>query len=78
MRETSMTHDGRLTFLEKPWWPKARALKEGDSFTMDLNRDGRPDTLVVRKGGHLIEAIDDTGRAADIWNKAGTAYLVSY
>jgi hypothetical protein len=78
MQETSMTADGRLTFLQKPWWPRAQALKEGESFTLDLNHDGRPDTMIVRKDGNIVEAIDDTGRAADIWNQAGTAYLVSY
>lgn len=77
MQETVMTPDARLTFLKKPWWPKAQALPEGGSFTLDLNKDGRPDTMVTRKGGHIIEAIDDTGRAADIWNEASTAYLVS-
>jgi hypothetical protein len=77
MRETAMSADGRLTFLHKPWWPRAQALKEGESFTLDLNGDGRPDTLVTRKDGHIIEAIDDTGRASDIWNRAGTCYLVS-
>src|SRR4051794_17597680 len=77
MRETSMTGDGRLTFLEKPWWSKAQALKEGDSFTLDLNGDGRPDTMVIRKDGNIVEAIDDSGRAADIWNQVNTAYVVS-
>jgi hypothetical protein len=78
IEETAMTRDGRLVFTEKPWWPRARALKEGESFTMDLNRDGRPDAMVVRRGGHIIEAIDDGGRATDIWNQVSTAYLVSY
>ena len=78
MQETSMTADGRLTFLDKPWWSRARALKEGESFTLDLNHDGRPDTMIVRKEGNIVEAIDDSGRAADIWNQASTAYLVSY
>ena len=78
MQETTMTADGRLTFLDKPWWPRAKALQEGESFTMDLNHDGRPDTLVVLKDGNIVEAIDDTGHAADIWNQAGTAYVVSY
>jgi hypothetical protein len=78
MKETAMTPDGRLVFLNKPWWPRAKALKEGESFSMDLNGDGRPDTMVVRKGGHIIEAIDDSGHASDIWNQVSTAYLVSY
>lgn len=78
MRETGMTPDGRLTFLQKPWWPRAQALKEGESFTLDLNKDGRPDTLIIRKDGNIIEAIDDSGRAANIWNQASTAYVVSH
>ncbi|MGH9469081.1 MAG: hypothetical protein ACRD1N_01910, partial [Terriglobia bacterium] len=73
-----MTRDGRLTFLEKPWWPRARRLREGQSFRLDLNHDGRPDTLITRRNGNIIEAIDDSGRAASIWNTAGTAYVVSY
>ena len=77
MQETAMTDDGRLTFLQKPWWPRAQALKEGDSFTLDLNGDGRPDTMITRKDGHIIEAIDDSGKATDIWNQASTCYVVS-
>ncbi len=78
MRETAMTQDGRLTFLNKPWWPRAKALAEGGSFTLDLNHDGRPDTLSERKNGNIIEAIDDSGKARDILNKADTAYVGSY
>ena len=78
MRETAMTPDDRLTFLNKPWWPRAKALAEGQSFTLDLNHDGRPDTLIERKDGNIIEAIDDSGKANDILNKADTAYVVSY
>ncbi|MGH9449861.1 MAG: hypothetical protein ACRD11_04890 [Terriglobia bacterium] len=78
MRETAMTRDGRLTFLNKPWWPRAKRLAEGGSFTLDLNHDGRPDTLITRRDGNIIEAIDDSGHAANIWNKADTAYVVSY
>ena len=44
MQETAMSADGRLTFLNKPWWPRAKALPEGGSYTLDQNRDGRPDT----------------------------------
>ena len=53
-------------------------MKEGESFTLDLNHDGRPDTMIVRKDGNIIEAIDDSGRAANIWNQVSTAYVVSY
>jgi hypothetical protein len=78
MQETAMTSDGRLTFLAKPWWPRAKALAEGGSFTLDLNRDGRPDTLIQRKDGNIIEIIDDSGQAPDIaTNKANAAYVVS-
>ncbi len=73
-----MTANGRLTFLDKSWWPEAQKLKEGESFTLDLNGDGRPDTLITRRDGHIIQAIDDSGKAADIWNRTSTAYLVSY
>jgi len=78
MRETAMSEDGRLTWFAKPWWKKAQALKEGQSFTLDLNRDGLPDTLIARKDGNLVEAIDDSGRAKEIWNRASTTYVVSY
>jgi len=73
-----MSPDGRLTFLHKPWWPRAQKLREGESFTLDLNHDGRPDTVILRRGDNIIEAIDDTGRAVDILNRADTAYVVSY
>lgn len=78
MQETAMSRDGRLTFLKKSWWPRAKRLHEGESFTLDLNHDGRPDTLITRRDGNIIEAIDDSGHAAHIWNKSDTAYVVSY
>ena len=78
MRETAMDANGRLTFWNKPWWPRARQLTEGQSFTLDLNGDGRPDTIVERVGGNVVEAIDDTAHASNIVNRANTAYLVSY
>ncbi len=78
MRETAMTPDGRLTFLNKPWWPRAEKLAEGQSFKLDLNHDGRPDTVVERKDGNIIEAIDDSGKAQNILNEVDTAYVVSY
>jgi hypothetical protein len=78
MQETAMSADARLTFLGKSWWKRAQNLKEGSSFTLDLNRDGRPDTLVERRDGNLIEIIDDSGRSTDLANnKSSAAYLVS-
>ena len=78
MRESAAAADGRLTFLDKPWWPKAQALAEGESFTLDLDGNGKPETIVKRENGHIVEAIDDSGRAAAIWDGADTAYLVSF
>lgn len=78
MRATAMTPNGRLTFLHQPWWPRAKALAEGQSFTLDLNHAGHPDAIVERKNGNIIEAIDDSGKAKNILNKVDTAYLVSY
>jgi hypothetical protein len=78
MKETDMTADGRLTFLSKPWWPKAKALQEGGSFSLDLNHDGHPDTLIQKKDGNIIEIIDDSGKAQDIAsNQWSAAYVVS-
>ena len=78
MQETAMTSNGRLTFLDKPWWRRAKALAEGKSFSLDLNKDGKPDTLIERRDGNIIEIIDDSGRASDIANnKADAAYVVS-
>lgn len=77
-RETAMSAGGRLTFTSKPWWPRALALKEGERFTLDLNGDGRPDTMIARVDGDLVEAIDDTGQETNIWNKVSTTYVVSY
>jgi hypothetical protein len=71
MQETAMSADGRLTFLNKPWWPRAQALAEGASFTLDLNHDGKPDTTVMRQNGHLVETIDDGPGASK-------AYVVSF
>jgi hypothetical protein len=74
MRETAMTPEGRLTFLEKGWWPRAQQLAEGQSFTLDLNGDGRADTLVERRDGHLIETIDGAG-AAHVVSLNGTGIV---
>lgn len=74
-----MSPSGRLTFLEKPWWPRAKGLADGQSFPLDLNHDGKPDTLIERRNGDIIEVIDDSARAADIaQNKAAAAYVVSF
>lgn len=77
-RETQMTADGRLMLSSKPWWARAKALREGERFTLDLNGDGRPDTIVTRLEGDIVEAIDDTGQAKEIWNNENTTYVVSY
>lgn len=78
MQETAMSADGRLTFLNKPWWPRAKALGEGQSFSLDLNKDGRPDTLIRRQDGNIVEIIDDTGKASDIAaNTFNSAWVVS-
>jgi hypothetical protein len=77
-RETAMSAAGRLTMLDKPWWTQAKTLKEGERFTLDLNHDGRPDTIVTRLNGDIVEAIDDTAQAADIWNQVNTTFVVSY
>src|SRR3954454_5666069 len=78
MQETAMTPDGRLTFLNKTWWPKAKALPEGGSFTLDLNHDRRPDTLIQKKNGNIVEIIDDSGKAQDLEsNQSSAAYVVS-
>lgn len=76
--ETEMLPRGELSFLQKPWWPRAQKLKEGERFELDLNQDGRNDTIVARVDGDIVEAIDDTGHAADIWNKIDTTYVVSF
>src|SRR5579872_1125254 len=79
MQETAMSEDGRLTFLAKPWWPRAQALAEVQSFSLDLNHDGRPDTVIERKDSNIVEIIDDSGHATDIAaNKASAAYVVSF
>jgi len=77
-RETAMTPGARLTFLEKPWWPRAQALAEGGSFTLDLSGDGKPDTLIRKENGNVIEIVDDSnGRAGRIDNQSSSAWLVS-
>lgn len=73
-----MSKDGRLVLDGKFWWPRAEALQEGERFALDLNGDGRPDVVVARIGQDIVEAIDDTGSAADVWNEVSTTYVVSY
>jgi len=53
MQETVMTPESRLTFLAKPWWPRAQALAEGASFSPD------PRITIRRKDGHIVEEIAD-------------------
>jgi hypothetical protein len=65
IEETAMTADGRLTFLDKPWWPRARALEEGQSIVLDHG------ITVRRENGHIVEEIPDGPGA----NKA---YVVSF
>lgn len=77
-REIALSPKGRLDLRTKPWWPRAEALKEGERFTLDLNGDGHPDAIVTRLDGDIVEAIDDTGHATEIWNKISTTYVVSY
>ncbi len=78
MQETAMSSDARLTFMGKSWWKRAQELKEGNSFTLDLNRDNRPDTLIERRDGNIIEVVDDSGKSGDLANtKSSAAYLVS-
>ena len=77
-RETAMQKGGVLTLVQKPWWPRAQALQEGERFPLDLNGDGRHDAAVARIDGDIVEAIDDTGHAADLWNHVSTTYVVSY
>lgn len=78
MKETAMSSQGRLTFLDKPWWSRAKALTEGGSFTLDLNGDGRPDTLIQKQDGNIVEIIDDSGKAQDLaHNQSSAAYVVS-
>lgn len=77
-RETQISPEGRLTLEQKSWWPRAVALKDGERFTVDLSGDGRPDMVVARVDGDIVEAIDDTNHAHEIWNKENTTYVVSY
>jgi hypothetical protein len=77
-KETAMSGEGKLTLVNKTWWSRALALQDGQRFTLDLNGDGKPDTIVAREGMDIVEAIDDTGRAADIWNHVSTTYVVSF
>jgi hypothetical protein len=77
-REIALSANGRLDLRTEPWWPRAEVLKEGQRFTLDLNGDGRPDTIVTRLDGDIVEAIDATGQASNIWNRISTTYVVSY
>ena len=56
--ETRMDH-GFLSFREKPWFAKAQALKSGERIYLDLNNDGRRDTIIFKEGQAIVEVIDD-------------------
>ena len=77
-RETQLSPEGQLLLTDKPWWPRALQLKEGEEFRLDLNHNGHAETIVRRVNGDVVEAIDDTDRAADPWNRESTTYVVSY
>jgi hypothetical protein len=77
-KETALSADGRLDLRGKPWWMRAQALREGERFTLSLSGSGGGDVIVARVDGDIIEAVDDTDRAADIWNKVSTTYVVSF
>jgi hypothetical protein len=38
MQQTAMTRNGKLDLKSKPWWSRAAALKVGEQFTIDLDR----------------------------------------
>src|ERR1700687_6418702 len=56
--ETRMDH-GFLSFREKPWFAKAQTLKSGERIYLDLNNDGRRDTIIFKEGQAIVEVIDD-------------------
>ena len=72
MRETAMTEGGRLTFLGKTWWPRAQALKEGESFTLDLgyNREFGGLTLRWAPGAHAARYDVELSEDGQSWQVA--------
>jgi hypothetical protein len=77
-KETELSSDGHLDLRAKSWWARAVALKEGERFTLALSGSGHEDAIVTRVNGDIVEAIDDTDRATEIWNKVSTTYVVSF
>ncbi|WP_148210150.1 hypothetical protein [Candidatus Korobacter versatilis] len=76
--EVAPDASGRLSFEGRSWWPRAKALKEGESLKVDARGDRSANAIVKRDGGDIVEAIDETGTASDPWNQVSTIYLVSY
>ena len=73
-----MTSNGRVDLSRKAVVAARKSAGRRKSFSLDLNKDGRPDTLIERRDGNMIEIIDDSGRASDIAEQqANAAYVVS-
>ena len=73
--------NGRLVLTHFPWWKKAQALKPGEKFYVDVDKDGRPELLVRREEKNLVVIISDghTMKYGDTdGNKINDCYLVDY
>jgi len=68
MQETAMKPSGELRLDDKPWWPRARALKVGEQFTVQSTLSGGGRMLVRREKRRMLPSeemivwiIDDDG-----------------
>jgi len=64
-----MTDDSRLTFLSKPWWPRAQSLAEGASFSP------RPNITVMRKDGHIDPGLFDLFLTSGVYRAYAERFL---
>lgn len=62
MRQTAMTPSGQLDLESKSWWPRAAALKTGESFMLDADPDAGP--MLIRR-----ERVTNRSRTCDaiVW-----------
>lgn len=57
-KETEMKND-KLTFSDKSWFSRAKAMNSGQSFYVYLDNDLDPDLLILKEGEMIVEVVDD-------------------
>jgi hypothetical protein len=89
MRETAMTRDGVFPDLKtKPWWPKAAALKVGESFIVEQGPGAGKELVrsehIINRSGKEFDAIvwviddDEDGSIKKGGDKYSDCYVVDW